>query len=244
MRPTDMTLITALVLAGGPGTRLRPMVGDLPKVLAPVAEHPFLHYVLHYLRNQGILDVVLCTGYGAEQVADYCNDGAQWGVHIRYSPEAKPLGTSGAIKHARSLIASDPFLVLNGDSLVRVDLARLISFHAEKQAQITIVLVEVPDKTRFGSVMLADDGSIARFNEKGGQGAGLINAGIYLMDRAVLEAIPGGSNVSLERDVFPRLVGKELYGMVASGPFIDIGTPKAYAMAQTILANWPGRRWT
>lgn len=242
IRPhTDIGSITVLVLAGGMGTRLSPVIGDLPKVLAPVAGRPFLHYVLHYLRNQGISDIVLCTGYGAEQVADYCQDGSRWGVHVRYSAEVQPRGTGGAIKHAQPLIASDPFLVLNGDSLVQADLAHLISFHAEKQTWITIVLVEVPDKARFGSVVLASDDSIAGFNEKGHQGAGLINAGIYLMERAVLEAMPARCNASVERDVFPCFVGKGLYGMVVPGPFIDIGTPEAYRMAQTVLASWLGR---
>ena len=235
---TDMTSITTLVLAGGLGTRLRPVIGDLPKVLAPVAGCPFLHYVLQYLRSQGVSDVVLCTGYGAEQVADYCKDGSRWDMRVRYSPEAKPLGTGGAIKHAQFWIASNPFLVLNGDSLVRADLAQLVSFHTEKQARITMVLTEVPDKIRFGSVVLASDGPIAGFSEKGHEGGGLINAGIYLMDRAVLEAIPTESNVSVERGVFPCFVGKGLYGIVVPGPFIDIGTPEAYARAQAVLASW------
>lgn len=238
---TDMTWLTALILCGGRGSRLRLVIGDLPKVLAPVAGRPFLHYVLHYLRSQDISDVVLCTGYGAEQVLGYCKDGSPWDLHIRDWPEAEQLGTGGAIKHAQFLIASNPFLVLNGDSLVRADLHDLVTFHTEKQARITMILTEVPDKMRFGSVVLASDGSIAGFSEKGSQGAGLINAGIYLMDRAVLEAIPTGRNVSIERDVFPRFMGKGLYGMVTPGPFIDIGTPEAYAMAQTDLASGPER---
>lgn len=239
--PAGSTATTALVLAGGLGSRLRPVVGNLPKVLAPIAGQPFLSYLLAYLRGQGIADILLSTGYGAEHVSDYCRDGSRWGVRVRYSREAEPLGTGGAIKRAEGLITSDPCLVLNGDSLVRADLARLLAAHAERQARITMALVEVPDKARFGSVLQADGGAIAAFREKGDQGSGLINAGIYVIDRAVLDAIPVGYNVSVERDVFPSFVGKGLYGLVVDAPFIDIGTPEAYAAAQTIAAGWAGK---
>ena len=237
VRVTVRHSITALVLCGGLGTRLRPVTGDLPKVLAPVAGHPFLHHILRYLAGQGISDVVLCTGYAAAAVTSYCGDGSWWGIRVRYSHEAEPLGTGGAIKHAQPLIASDPFLVLNGDSMIRADLAHLVHFHLEKQARISLVITEVSDKMRFGSVQLAGDGSIDGFSEKGHQGSGLINAGIYLMDRDVLDAISTGCSASIEHDLFPRFAGKGLYGMVAAGSFIDIGTPEAHALAQTALTG-------
>jgi NDP-sugar pyrophosphorylase family protein len=181
---------------------------------------------------------VLCTGYQSESVASYFEERPSLG-HVRCSPEAKPLGTAGAVKQAECLIASDPFLVLNGDSLLPADLTQLVSFHKEKQAAITIVLTEVPDKTRFGSVLLTTDGSIVAFSEKGNQGPGLINAGIYLIDRAVLETIPSECEVSIERDVFPSFVGNGICGMVVPGTFVDIGTPEAYAMAQTAFPYQP-----
>ncbi len=240
MAPIPGSSTTALVLAGGLGSRLRPVVGALPKVLAPVAGQPFLYHLLDYLHGQGLSDILLSTGYGAEQVMDYCQDGARWDVRVRYSREAEPLGTGGAIKHAEPLIASDPFLALNGDSLVRADLARLLGLHAERRARITMALVEVPDKGRFGSVVLAGDGAIAAFNEKGDRGVGLINAGIYVIDRGALDAIPAGRSVSLEREVFPGFVGKGLYGAVVPGPFLDIGTPEDYALGQTAIAGLTG----
>lgn len=233
---------TVLVLAGGLGSRLRPVVGGLPKVLAPVAGRPFLHYLLDYLRDQGACDILLSTGYGAEQVAASCHDEASWDVRLRYSRETELLGTGGAIKHAEAAIGSDPFLVTNGDSLVRADLSRLLAFHAARDARITIALVEVPDKDRFGAVRLAGDGAITAFDEKGAGGLGLINAGIYVFDRAVLASIPTGRAVSVEREVFPRFVGAGLYGLTVPGPFIDIGTPESYLTAPTIVGGQGANR--
>lgn len=230
--------VTTLVLVGGLGARLRPLTGDQPKVLAPVAGRPFLDHVLSYLQGQGVSDVVLCTGYAGESVADYCGSGAQWGERIRFSRENEPLGTGGAIRNAQSLINSDPFLVLNGDSLVQADLAQLVHLHQLRQARISMVLVKVEDQKRFGSVRLGKDDCIVGFDEKGQDGPGLINAGVYAFDRSVLDAIPAGEIVSLEKDIFPRYVGNAFYGITAPGAFIDIGTPDSYIQAQEILAAW------
>ena len=224
--------VTALILCGGLGTRIRPAIGDLPKALAPVAGHPYLHHMLTYLQTQGLTDVVLCAGYGADEVEDYCGDGSRWGIRVRYSVEDAPLGTAGAIKFAERLIESDPFVVLNGDSLIRADLAALLQYHKRKDAQITLVVTMVADKARFGSVVLAEDESILGFSEKGRHDAGFINAGIYSMNRAILEVIPGERKVSLELDVFPHLVCRGMYGLPVTGAFLDIGTPEAYQQAQ------------
>lgn len=229
--------MTTLVLAGGLGTRLRPVVGNVPKVLASIGGRPFLYNILQYLHNQSQCDVVLCTGFEADQVAAYSGDGFQWGIRIRYSSEAEPLGTGGAIKHAQPLINSDPFLVLNADSLVNVDLSSLLGLHSQNRAKITIALTPVSDSSRFGSVELDKHGAVSAFGEKLKSGPGLINAGIYSIDRAVLDVIPAGRSVSLEREVFPHFLGKGMYGMVVRGPFIDIGTPEAYERAQSFFAG-------
>jgi len=226
--------VTALILCGGLGTRLRPVVGDLPKVLAQVAGHPYIDHVMTYLRTQGIVDTVLCTGYGAEEVAHYSGDGSRWGVRVRYSVEDAPLGTAGAVKHAESLIQSNPFIVLNGDSMIRADLPALVKFHERKDALITLVLTQVEDMTRYGSVQLGDDRSIKGFREKGQSGGGFINAGIYSMDRRILEAIPPERKVSLELEVLPIFAGRGMYGMSVADSFIDIGTPEAYSEAQSL----------
>lgn len=228
--------VTALILCGGRGTRIQPAIGGLPKSLALVAGYPYLHHLMSYLADQGLANVVLCVGYGADRVASYCEDGSRWGIRIRYSVEDRPLGTAGAIKHAQKFIASDPFLVLNGDSLIRADLASLLRLHKNKGALITLALTQVPDQTRFGSAVVADDGSISSFLEKGQHGPGFINAGIYSMNHRVLEAIPSGVSTSLELDVLPNFTGQGMYGLQVTGSFVDIGTPEAYLDAQVLMS--------
>lgn len=235
---SDTKSITTLVLCGGLGTRLRSVTGDVPKVLASVAGHPFIYYVVRYLKEQGFRDIVLCTGYGAADVEAYCKNGSQWGVSIRYSPEAVPLGTGGAVKLAEPLIASSSFLVLNGDSIVQADLSRLVAVHERNNARITMALTEVPDKSRFGSVQLSVTGEITAFMEKGQTGIGFINAGVYMINRSVLNGLASGEKISIEQDVFPKFVSNGLYGVPITGLFIDIGIPESYQVAQTMLANW------
>ena len=236
MLQTKILSLTALVLAGGLGTRLQSVVEDTPKVLAPVAGHPFLHYILSYLRGQGIKDVILCTGHKAGMVTDYCQSGSKWGLHIRYSVEQEALGTGGAIKNAAPMINSDPLIVLNGDSFAQADLTQMVGYHASKRAQITIALTEVAEKNRFGSVNVDADGSILGFKEKGELGRGLINAGIYVINRDVLDDFPDGKH-SIEHQIFPAYVHKGLFGKVIQGSFLDIGTPQSYHAAQTLLAE-------
>src|SRR5262249_34759539 len=149
---------------------LRPAVGNVPKVLAPVAGRPFIDHQLDYLKNQGVTDVVLCTGYGADQVAEHCGNGRRWDLRIRYSREKYPLGTGGAVKCASPLIGSGPFLVLNGDSFAGADLGRLLNLHGVWAAAVTLAVVEIPDRARFGAVSLAGDGAVTRYAEKGLQG--------------------------------------------------------------------------
>ena len=226
-----MTNLTALVLCGGRGARLRALIGDLPKVLAPAAGRPFLGYVLDFLRAQGIADVILCLGAERDglRVRAFCQDGARWNLRIVYAEEGEPLGTAGAVKHAADLIQTDPFWVLNGDSLARVDLVDQEHFHREKGAPITLALVEANARDRFGAVVLGNDGVVSGFVEKGAAGHGLVSAGIYLMNKSVLDAVPRARPASFEYDVFPHFVGKGLVGWVVAGPLVDIGTPESYA---------------
>ena len=227
---------TAAILCGGLGTRLRPVAGDTPKALVEIAGAPFLDRLLAQLAASGLRDVVLCTGVGADSVAAHCGDGSRWGLEIRISREDTPLGTGGALGLARGLIASSPFLVLNGDSFVEADFRSLLSFHAARGAEATLLLVRVPDRSRFGSVRLADGSRIAAFEEKGLAGPGLVNAGVYALSRTVLEAIPAGRPVSLESEVFPSLVGGALFGFETEARFIDIGTPESLREAGRFFA--------
>ena len=231
-----VSALTTLILAGGLGTRLRPAVGALPKALARVAEKPFLDYLLSYLKNEGVRDIILCTGYGAEKIESYCGDGSGRGLQIRYSKEEKPLGTGGAIKYAGEKIKSDPFLVMNGDSILYAELSGFLGFHLKKNALLSMLLTTVEETGRFGSVTVGGDGAVKIFSEKTRKGKNVINAGVYLFGRAVLNQIPSGIEVSLEREVFPAYAGKGLYGMVVPGPFIDIGTPESYANAKATLS--------
>ncbi|HEX3148722.1 MAG TPA: sugar phosphate nucleotidyltransferase [Gemmataceae bacterium] len=224
--------LTALVLCGGAGTRLRSVIGSKPKVLATVGGRPFIDYQLALLRGLGIRDIVLATGMGADAVVRYCGQG------VGYSLESEPLGTGGAIRNASGQFRSDPVLVLNGDSLVRFDLVRLIHKHLMHQARATMVLAEVPDRIRFGAVELGPDSAVIAFGEKGRTGPGFINAGAYLLGRDVIEAIPTAQAVSLENEVFPTLVGKGLYASPVRGPFLDIGTAESYATADDFVAAW------
>ena len=236
-------LLEAVVLVGGKGTRLRGVVSDRPKPMALVCGRPFLEWLLLALRAQGVTRVVLATGYMADSVEDYFGDGAAWDMELLYSKDPSPLGTGGAVRHAAELADSDHLLALNGDSYCCAEVVRLLQEHLRREAKGTLWLVPKRDCSRYGAVRVGDDGSIAAFLEKSHvHSSGLINAGVYLLDRAVVQAIPCGTTTSLEREVFPRLVGRGLYGVVGNGPFLDIGTPESYARAHQFMAQ-EAKRW-
>ena len=226
----------AAVLAGGLGIRLRPAVGDLPKVMADVAGRPFLLYVLDHLAASGIEDVVLCTGHMAEQIAALGDSYA--GMRLLYSREESPLGTAGALRLALPLLASEHVLVLNGDSVCTADLTAFWQWHCAKAARGSILLVEVSDTSRYGSVEVDADGCVAGYTEKGGKAhPGWVNAGVYLLTHALLDTIPEGRPVSIEREMFPLWSGRGLYGCQSEGTLLDIGTPESYAKASGFLED-------
>jgi NDP-sugar pyrophosphorylase family protein len=232
--PTDT--VRAFVLCGGAGTRLRPVLADRPKAMAPISGTPFLQLLLDRIRCEGIDDVILGTGYMAEKIENYFGSGSKFGIRLRYSREDKPLGTGGALKLAERLI-SDPVLVLNGDSYVEWKLAPMLELFGAKQADIVLVLQAVADVTRYGSVTLDQDGCVTQFVEKGdAAGPGLINAGVYLLRKQIVCDLPAGTAISLEREVFPQL-DRGVYGLISTGLFIDIGIPDDFERAQTLLAS-------
>jgi len=237
---TCLSRITAAILAGGLGSRLRAAVTDKPKVLAEVYGRPFITYLLDKLAESGVRRVVLCTGYMAEQVHTVLG-GEYRGIELLYSEEVAPLGTGGALRLALPLLLSSSVLVLNGDSFCDADITLFAAQHITSGARTSIVLATVADVDRYGSVEVADNDAIIRFEEKGNQqGEGLINAGIYLFDRSVIETIPAGENFSLERDLFPFLAGRGLYGFSQSCKFIDIGVPADYYAASVFFAKQSG----
>ncbi len=204
--------------------------------MAPVAGKPFLQLLLARLREQGIGEVMLGTGYLAEQIEEHFGDGAKFGLTIRYSRETGPLGTGGAVKLAEPFL-SDPTLILNGDSYVAWNLAPMLAAATEYNAELVMALQTVPDVSRYGNVVVAADGRITKFVEKGtASGRGLINAGVYLLRKEIVRGLPDDQPISLEREVFPELLARRVYGVVCDGPFIDIGIPEDLARAQTLLA--------
>jgi histidinol-phosphate phosphatase family protein len=238
--------LTAAVLVGGQGLRLRSVVSDRPKVLASVAGRPFLAYLLDQLGRQGVRRVVLCTGYRGEQIESEFGRSYQ-GLALEYAPEQEPLGTGGALRNALPRLGSDPVLTLNGDSCCNYLLKPFLAWHRARRAAASLWLTEVADARRFGRVQAAEDGTLRRFEEKAGTDerpspngvGGWINAGIYLLAQRFLAAIPAGRAVSLEREVFPAWVGRGLYGYRSAAPFLDIGTPESYARAEAFLGALP-----
>src|SRR5437867_1356933 len=232
--------VFAFVLCGGHGTRLRPVLSDRPKSMALISGTPFLQLLLDRLRCQGVSDVILGTGYMAEKIESCFGSGNDLGMRIRYSREDEPLGTGGALKLAEPLI-SDPVLVLNGDSYVEWSLVPMLELFRAKDADIVVLLHAEADVARYGSVALGQDGRITQFLEKGVRGGpGLINAGVYLLRKQIVRDLPAGIAISLERDLFPRLLDRRVYGLVCSGLFIDFGIPDDFERAQTLLASRVG----
>jgi NDP-sugar pyrophosphorylase family protein len=235
-----------IILAGGMGTRLRGVVNDRPKPMVKVAGKPFLEYQIDVLKQYDLTDLILCVGYLSEQIVDYFGDGARWGIRIQYAlEEYKLLGTGGAVKNAGALIGGT-FLMVNGDTFFDLDLTQLIRFHERrklKDANVlgTLSVVEVTDPSAYGSVWMNSEHRIVSFAEKAyarytGQA---VNAGVYVLEPAVLKFIPSGERVSIEKDTFPLILneGGNLLGYVTSGSFIDIGTPEGYSRFQTYIGE-------
>ncbi len=224
-----------LLLVGGMGTRLRPVLSDKPKPLAPIGEISFLELLVLQIRSQGLHNLVMCTGFEAGQIHREFEEGHRWNVNIKYSEETHPLGTAGAIKLAgRFLQESADFVVMNGDSFLELDLRLLVQFHREQGGLATIAVRHVPDAARYGTVHVDAQHRVTRFSEKIGMPTpGLINGGVYVFNREVLNQIPQGP-VSLEKDVLPALSNQGIFALEQDGMFIDIGTPEDYARAQAL----------
>jgi NDP-sugar pyrophosphorylase family protein len=223
--------VTAAILVGGRGTRLQSSVSDRPKALAAILGRPYLCYLLDFLSAAGVRDVVLLTGYRAEQIETLFGN-SYAALRLTYSREATALGTAGAVRLALPQLQTSTILVLNGDSYWSVSLPDFWAFHTRHGSDITLGLTWVPDTTRFGRVH-AEGGRVTGYTEKGQQsGPGWINAGFYFFARKRLEEIPADVPVSLEQEMFPRWVqAGSCFGFQSAGPFLDIGTPESYAQA-------------
>ncbi len=220
----------ALILAGGEGTRLRPLTSTVPKPVVPLVDRPFIGFMIDWLRAHGVDDVVMSCGFMAEGVRSVLGDGSALGVRLRYVEEPTPMGTGGALKFAEAML-DERFLMLNGDTLTDIDLSAQIARHAATGARATLSLYPVADPSRYGLVRLEADGRVKEFVEKPSADeidTNTISAGHYVLERSVLELLEPGRRASIERDVFPRLVGHGLYGHVHEGYWLDIGTPATY----------------
>jgi mannose-1-phosphate guanylyltransferase len=226
--------LQALILVGGEGTRLRPLTSTMPKPVVPLVGQPFMSYMLEWLASHGVDDVILSCGFLAEGVRSVLGDGAAAGLRLRYVEEPQPLGTGGALKYAEDLL-EERFFMLNGDVLTDIDLTAQLAQHERTGALATLALIGVDDPSAYGLVRLEDDRSVRGFVEKPSPDqidTHLVNAGAYILQREVLERMaPAGTNISIERDLFPLLVGHGLYGAPAEAYWLDIGTPARYLEA-------------
>lgn len=229
---------TALILAGGKGTRLQSVVSDLPKPLAPVAGRPFLAWQLDHLASQGLHKVILSIGYLPDLFLDQI--GESWkGMSIRYVREDAPLGTGGAIRWACEQFTDSQFWVLNGDTYTDFDLSAMWEFHQASRTICTLALKQMTDFDRYGTVQIDGQGRILGFSEKMAVDAGLINAGVYLMHRDLILGQPSGVAFSFETEVLEKLAGQgDLSGLPVAGHFLDIGIPDDYQISQSAIPGW------
>jgi mannose-1-phosphate guanylyltransferase len=220
----------ALILAGGEGTRLRPLTSTVPKPVVGLVDRPFIRFMLDWLATHDVDDVVMSCGFMAGGVRDVLGDGSAFGIRLRYVEEPRPLGTGGALKFAESLL-DERFLMLNGDVLTDMDLTAQVARHEAVGAVATLALHPVEDPSRYGLVRLEADGAVREFVEKPSPDqidTNTISAGAYVLERSVLDLLEPDRPASIERDVFPRLVGQGLHGYVHEGYWLDVGTPESY----------------
>ncbi len=227
----------AVVMAGGEGTRLRPLTTGTPKPLLPVVGRPIMEYTLRLLRRHGLTDTVVTVQYLASLVRGYFGDGTELGLDLHYATEQRPMGTAGSVRNAEEGLRDDDFLVISGDALTDIDLTALAAFHRDRDALVTVCLARRPDPLDFGIVITDDDGRVERFHEKPTWGqvfSDTVNTGIYVMKPEVLDGVPLGRAVDWASDVLPHLVAEKqgVFGYVAEGYWEDVGTLESYLRVQ------------
>ena len=237
----------AVILVGGEGTRLRPLTSAIPKPVVPLVDRPFMAYMLEWLARNGVQDVVMACGVLPALVQETLGDGSRFGVRLRFVVEPEPRGTGGALRFADERVGGlgERFLLLNGDVLTDLDLRGQIDAHAASGAVATLALVPVDDPSAYGLVRLAGDGTVAGFLEKPEPheiDTDLISAGAYVLERSVLDLIEPDANVSIERVVWPALVGDGLHGVAHRDAYwLDIGTPERYLQATADILSGAAR---
>jgi mannose-1-phosphate guanylyltransferase/phosphomannomutase len=234
--------VKAVVMAGGEGSRLRPMTANLPKPLLPVANRPVLEHVLRLLRRHGVTETVVTVQFLASLVRNHFGDGDELGMSLTYATEATPLGTAGSVKNAESALRGETFLVLSGDALTDADLTSMVEFHRDNGALVTVGLKSVPDPLEYGIVVCDPNGRVNRFLEKPTWGqvfSDTVNTGIYVMEPEVLAEVAADAEVDWSADVFPRLLsaGAPVYGYRFDGYWEDVGTLESYRQAHIDVLN-------
>ncbi len=220
----------AIILAGGLGTRLKNVISEIPKPMAPINSIPFLDYLFRYLKNQGITNIILSVGYKNEIIKEYFKD-EFLGIKIKYAIELEPLGTGGGIKLATQFIDNNDFFLLNGDTFFNVDLRALEEIHILYKSELTLSLKPLNDFDRYGTVK-TDGDKISSFEEKSYKQAGLINGGVYVLNKKIFESV-NKEKFSFEKDIMEKYVkSKNFYGYISDTYFIDIGIPEDYSKAQ------------
>jgi NDP-sugar pyrophosphorylase family protein len=237
---SGLSEIDVVILCGGLGERLRPVVFGQPKVLAKIGERTFLDILIDNLLMHGFKNIILSVGYLKDQIKNHFNfdNDKDYDYTITFSEEEEPLGTGGALKKAKTLIKSNPFMVMNGDSICSINFKDFYDFHTNKKAIMSMVLTKSKKAQDFGSVMLDDSQMIKSFKEKvvGGDEC-LINAGVYLMQKDVFSYMPDENYFSLEYDFFPKLIENKCYGFIIENELIDIGTPERYEKAIHLMGG-------
>ena len=229
----------ALILAGGLGTRLRPVSQTIPKPLVPVGEHSFLHYLLKMLVANGVHDVLLLVGHLSEQIVAAVGDGARYGCRIQYSVEPELLGTGGAIKHAEAKVR-DEFFVLNGDTYLPLDYRALVARWEQRRNELDglLVVYDNSEPVAPGNVQLGDGELVAGYSKHAHDEGGYVDAGVQIFKKTVLDMIPAGRAVSLEQKVFPKLIAQRRLGAYATATrYYDIGTPERLAAFEAYIAH-------
>ncbi|MDY0087981.1 MAG: sugar phosphate nucleotidyltransferase [Coriobacteriia bacterium] len=236
----------AVIMAGGEGSRLRPLTSLQPKPMVPVVNQPVMEHIIGLVHHHGINDVVATLAFMPQVIQDYFGDGEEWGMRMSYALEETPLGTAGSVKNAEALLAGEPFIVISGDALTDIDLTEVIAFHRDRGAAVTIALKSMPDPLEFGVVITDEEGRIERFLEKPSWGqvfSDTINTGIYVIEPEVLAHVPYGKPFDFSSELFPLLMtkGYPLYGCVVDGYWCDIGSFDSYVQAHRDVLDGKAR---
>jgi len=235
-----MKKLKAVIIAGGLGTRLRPLTNTTPKPIVPVVNRPFVVHQIELLARHGATEVILNLHYLSEEVKKALGDGREWGIKLHYSIEDQPLGTAGAVKNAEEFFDDGPLVIFNGDVLTDFNVSAIAAYHQEKKALVTLTLTEVEDPTAFGLILTDTDGRVTKFIEKPSWDMVTthnINAGLYIVDPKIFRQVPKGQPYSFERELYPSLLeqGAPIYGYPSKDYWLDIGNPLKYKEAHRAI---------